>query len=98
MTKNKAPKLTPELEKILAAAPEFTPEELGFVPGRVVGRGFAVHRELINRAGRPKVDDPRVSVSIRLPKSYADKIRSTGRGWQTRLGAYITDGINAGAL
>ncbi len=93
--KNKIPA---DVQKMLDVAPEFTTEEIGVQPGRVVGRGFAVHRELINRTGRPKAADPRVVVSIRLPKSYVEKIRHTGRGWQSRLGAYISDGIKAGAL
>lgn len=93
--KNKIPA---EIQKMLDAAPEFTTDEVGVRPGQVVGRGFAAHRDLINRAGRPKSADPRVSVSIRLPKSYVEKIRSTGRGWQTRLGAYISNGIKAGVL
>ena len=93
--KNKVPA---EIMKMLESAPEFTHKEMGLKPGPVVARGFAAHRELINRAGRPKSADPRVSVSVRLPQSYVEKMRQTGPGWQTRLGNYIVKNITAGLL
>ena len=93
--KNKVPA---DIQKMLNSAPEFSASDAGVKPGRVVARGFAAHREFINRAGRPKVADPRVTVSVRLPRSYVEKMRNTGRGWQTRLGNYIVKNINAGAL
>ena len=94
----KKPNLTPELRKKLKSAPEFDmkdiPELKDFKPGKPVARGFAQFKEHINRNGRPKSDDPRVNVSIRIPLSYATRLRSTGPGWQTRMGDYIINGIN----
>ena len=94
----KKPKLTPELRKKLKNAPAFDmkdiPELKGFKPGKPVARGFAQFKEYINRNGRPKSDDPRVNVSIRIPLSYAARLRSSGPGWQTRMGDYIINGIN----
>ena len=91
-------KVPANIQKMLDAAPTFTEEEVGVKPGRVVARGFAAHMEHINRTGRPKVDDPRIVVSLRLPESYVKKMRDTGRGWQTRLGDYIVKHITAGVL
>jgi len=93
--KNKVPA---DIQKMLNDAPEFSPEQVGVKPGRVVARGFAAHREFINRAGRPKASDPRITVSVRLPQSYVEKMRHTGRGWQTRLSDYIVKNVSASAL
>ena len=88
-------------EKIVALAklaPEFTLEEVGIEPGPTVARGFAQFKEYINKNGRPRAEDPRISVSIRIPQSCAEKLRSTGPGWQTRMGDYIVNGVKRGAL
>ena len=82
----------------LDTAPEFTNEEIGVKPGPVVARGFAAFKEYINKNGRPKVEDPKVSISIRIPSSYATALRATGKGWQTRTSEFIVDGINGGKL
>ena len=82
----------------LEAAPEFTNEEMDVEPGPVVARGFAAFRECINKNGRPKVEDPKVSISIRIPRSCATALRATGKGWQTRTSEFVVAGINAGKL
>ena len=80
------------------SAPEVSFEEMGVEPGNVVARGFAAFKEHINRNGRPKVKDPKVSVSIRIPLSAADSLRATGPGWQTRMSDYLLKGISKGEL
>jgi len=79
----------------LDTAPEFN--ELPF-EGKRIGRGFASFKEYINRQGRPKAEDPKVSISIRIPLSKAAKLRETGAGWQTRASDFIVDGIDRGIL
>ena len=64
----------------------------------VVGRGFAVLKDHINRNGRPKAEDPKVSISIRIPLSRAEALRMTGPGWQTRTSALIVKNIDKGKL
>jgi len=68
--------------------------------GRIknIGRGFAVLKQYINRNGRPKVEDPKVSISIRIPLSKAVWLRGTGPGWQTRTSDFVVEGINKGKL
>jgi hypothetical protein len=70
--------LTPELKKMLEDAPEFGEEALPFKDGVIIARGFAQFKENINRNGRPKVEDPKVSISVRIPLSYANELRATG--------------------
>jgi len=69
--------------------------------GVVVARGQAELNEFflshgVNRGGRPRAEDPRVNVSIRIPKSYATKLRESGPGWQTRMGDFLTRGVDRG--
>ena len=68
--------------------------------GRVkrIGRGFAVFKENINRNGRPPVAEKKVVVSIRLPDSDAEKLRAMGKGWQTKVGEYLIQGIHQGKI
>jgi len=68
--------------------------------GRVkrIGRGFAAIRENINRNGRPKVAEKKVVVSIRLQGSDAEKLRAMGKGWQTKVSNYLSQGIRQGRI
>ena len=83
------------------SAPEYSDEiivEEGFIPGPVVARGFASFKKYINRNGRPRVSDKKVVVSIRLPSSDVEKLRALGKGWQTRVGNYLIQGIQRGTI
>ena len=95
---NNKTKITPELKAMLKAAPEFKLEEAGVKPGKIVARGFAAFKEHINKNGRPKSVDPKVVISIRIPRSYVEGLRATGRGWQTLVGEYLVRGIKKGEL
>ena len=68
--------------------------------GRVkpIGRGFAAFKENINRSGRPTVAEKKVVVSIRIPAPDAEKLRAMGKGWQTKVGDYLTQGIRHGKI
>jgi uncharacterized protein (DUF4415 family) len=81
-----------KIRAMLEAAPacdaDDIPEMKGFKPGKPI-RGFAAFKEYINKNGRPRADDPKRAVSIRLPASVLTRLRSTGRGWQTRVGDYV---------
>ena len=66
-------------------------------PVKRVARGFAEFKEYINKNGRPKVEDKKVHVSIRLPESIVSAFR-TESAYTTRLSEYIIEGINSGRL
>ena len=66
--------------------------------GKSIARGFAAFKEHINRQGRPKAKDPKVSISIRIPLSKAAGLRATGRGWQTRISDFVIKGYERGEL
>jgi len=84
---------------------EYDPEELGFYPsGKPIARGYDELREYFKKIGQPLFEDQnppedqKVNISIRIPRSYALGLRSTGRGWRTRVGEYLINGIKRGDL
>ena len=84
-----------EIKSMLDAAPEF---DIEGKPGKYIGRGFNSFKEYMDKKNEPKTKDPKVSVSIRIPSSCVTELRSTGRGWQSRLGEYVVNGIKRGDL
>jgi uncharacterized protein (DUF4415 family) len=42
-------------------------------------------RGKVNRGGRPRSENPKRLISIRLPEDVIQKWRATGPGWQTRM-------------
>ena len=42
-------------------------------------------RGVINKGGRPRSENPKKLISIRLPEAVIPKWRATGPGWQTRM-------------
>lgn len=42
-------------------------------------------RGTVNKGGRPRSDNPRKLISIRLPEDIIQRWRATGPGWQTRM-------------
>jgi uncharacterized protein (DUF4415 family) len=42
-------------------------------------------RGKINKGGRPRSENPKKLISIRLPEDVILKWRATGPGWQTRM-------------
>ena len=44
-----------------------------------------LERGKVNRGGRPRSENPKRLISIRLPEDVIQKWRSTGPGWQTRM-------------
>ena len=42
-------------------------------------------RGKVNKGGRPRSDNPKKLISIRLPVDVLLKWRATGPGWQTRM-------------
>lgn len=47
--------------------------------------GKAKAADMLKPRGRPKSDNARVAISIRLPPETLARWKSTGPGWQTRM-------------
>ena len=54
-------------------------EELPELTEDMLARGH------VNKGGRPRSDNPKKLISIRLPEDVIQKWRATGPGWQTRM-------------
>ena len=65
-----APELTPEqLAEFRPAREVLTPEQFATVTGR----------------GRPRAENPKVPVTIRLDRDVVAAYKATGKGWQTKI-------------
>jgi uncharacterized protein (DUF4415 family) len=65
-------------------APEATDEELA--QAKPFAEMFPDLAKTMRRAaGRPKADDPKRAISIRLDRDVIDKFKATGAGWQGRI-------------
>ena len=42
-------------------------------------------RAKVNRGGRPRSQNPRKLISLRLPADVIERWKATGPGWQTRM-------------
>jgi uncharacterized protein (DUF4415 family) len=42
-------------------------------------------RARVNKGGRPRSENPRKLISIRLPADVIERWKATGPGWQTRM-------------
>ena len=49
-------------------------------------------RAVVNKGGRPKSENPRQLISLRLPPEVIERWRSTGPGWQTRMAERLSKG------
>ena len=68
-------------------------------PGEYIGRGWTALEEFVNKRNQTKTEElDDVSISIRIPRSYAMGLRATGRGWRNRVGEYLVKGIKRGDL
>ena len=54
-------------------------EELPELTDEMLARGK------VNKGGRPRSENPKKLISIRLPEDVILKWRATGPGWQTRM-------------
>ena len=50
------------------------------------------------RMGRPPKDNPKKSVYIYFDSEVVNHLRATGKGWQTRVSDWVTQGVRRGVL
>jgi uncharacterized protein (DUF4415 family) len=53
---------------------------------------------LIRKIGRPLKQDKKKAISIRLPIPTIEKLRDTGKGWQTRVSDKVSQWVMEGLL
>ena len=80
-----------EIQAIIASdpdAPEATDEQIA--AARPCAEAYpALAKKMRRAAGRPKLDEPKVPVSIRLDAEVLRKWKATGPGWQSRINAVL---------
>lgn len=53
----------------------------------------ALVAEIKRKAGRPKADNPKQTIAIRLDQDVLAAFRATGPGWQTRMNNVLREWI-----
>lgn len=48
--------------------------------------------------GRPKVEQPKVPVTMRVDADVLDAIKASGTGWQTRVNTVLREAVRQGKL
>jgi uncharacterized protein (DUF4415 family) len=80
-----------EIQAMIASdpdAPEASDEQLA--AARPFAEIYPALADTMRRAGgRPKLDEPKVPVSIRLDAEVLRKWKATGPGWQSRINAAL---------
>jgi uncharacterized protein (DUF4415 family) len=49
-------------------------------------------RAKLRKGGRPKSENPRQMISLRLPPDVIERWKATGPGWQTRMAERLAKG------
>ncbi len=71
-------------------APEWTEDQLARAEYAIGGKVIRPARGTLTKPrGRPKVDQPKESVTVRLDAYIVDALKSTGPRWQTRMNAML---------
>lgn len=59
---------------------------------------MAANMRPLRRPGRPKVEQPKVPVTMRVDADVLDAIKASGTGWQTRVNAVLREAVQRGKL
>lgn len=51
-----------------------------------------------NRPGRPRLENPKEPVKLRLDSDVVSALRATGPGWQTRINAMLRANLKGGKI
>ena len=79
---------TPNSEMVDNENPEWTDKM--FATARPASELPELQGLLKANRGRPKVDNPKKTISIRLSSETLAYFKSTGKGWQTRIDEILT--------
>jgi len=57
--------------------------------------GYVAAMRLLKPRGRPKSDNTRLAISLRLPPDTLARWKATGRGWQTRMAEVLSRAVGS---
>lgn len=69
--------------------PEWSDAQFDRAELRVAGKILRPADGTLTRPGRPKSDQPKRQVTLRLDQAVLDAFRATGPGWQSRINAQL---------
>lgn len=69
--------------------PEWTDDQFARAELRIGGKLIRPADGTLTKPGRPKSDDPKQQVTLRLDSAVLDGFRATGPGWQSRINAEL---------
>jgi len=52
-------------------------------------------RKRRDKGGRPRSDDPKVAISIRLDRDVLERWKASGKGWQSRINDALKSALEA---
>lgn len=83
-----------QIQRMIASdpdAPEATEDQLA--QAKRFTEAFPALAEAMRRnvGGRPKAENPKVAVSLRLDQDVVARFKASGPGWQTRMNSALRD-------
>jgi uncharacterized protein (DUF4415 family) len=83
-----------EIQRMIASdpdAPEVTDEQIA--QAKPFDDAFPALADTMrkNIGGRPKSDNPKIAVSLRLDQEIVARFKASGPGWQTRMNEALRD-------
>lgn len=69
--------------------PEWTDDQFDRARFSIAGKIIRKANGTLTRPGRPRVENPKKQVTLRLDPDVLDKFRATGKGWQSRINAEL---------
>ncbi len=69
--------------------PEWTDDQFARAELRIGGKLIRPADGTLTKPGRPKSDDPKKQVTLRLDSAVLEGFRATGPGWQSRINAEL---------
>ena len=85
-----------QIQRMIASdpdAPEATDEQLA--QAKPFDEAFPALADAMRRnvGGRPKSENPKVAVSLRLDQDILARFKASGPGWQTRMNDALRDAV-----
>jgi uncharacterized protein (DUF4415 family) len=76
-----------DIARQIASNPDAAPE----LDSEWFARSAAMNGAKVVRPGRPKLERPKISVTLRLDADVVERFRASGRGWQSRINELLRE-------
>lgn len=76
-------------------APEWTDDQFERAEIRIGDRVIRPANGTLTRPGRPKSENPKQQITLRLDRDVLEKLRESGPGWQSRVNEILKKAVSA---